>query len=92
MFTQKVFIGELSANLIYEMTETMKSIDDNGDVQVYGVKVYKEGCTLSEVTGDYCFIADISSDYSFVKNIVSLLAEHETLPVHIRDVVENCIA
>lgn len=76
-------------DLKYEMTETVKEIDDIGPVTVYGVLVCRSGHEKSGDETKCCRLADISSKKEVVQGFLQKLSEGNVSPINVEECLED---
>ncbi len=67
------------------MTETKREVDGR-IVTVYGIAV-RNRCGQPDET----VVEDVSSDRGWVARLLALIARHQVSPLHLTDVVYDCI-
>ena len=81
---RKVFVEELKSDIIYELTACNREIEGLGKIEVYGIKAYR-GMKAEEVY----HVQDISSLKEKVRCLLELFADHQLLPEHLEDTVND---
>ena len=57
---------------------------------LYGIECYKAGTDFSKPL-NYAHVKDITSDEQFTVNLIKKLAAGNVMPIHIGDVVSDCL-
>lgn len=92
MYTCNENVNKLNNTYICEVTKTTVSIEDAGDITVYGINMYNSNKELANLPGEYCCIEDISDDFEKVKHLCDCLIELNVYPVHLKNIIEDFLS
>lgn len=76
-------------DLRYEMTETVKQIEDVGKVTVYGVLVCRPGYERSDDETKCCRLTDISSEREVARSFLKKLSDNNVSPINVEECFED---
>ncbi len=87
----KTFVNDLGVKYVCKLEKSSAHIDGVGDLPVYGIRIFREGCEYSSNEYECSYVKDISSQKSTAEEFMELAVKHKLSPVHLSEAVYNFI-